>query len=110
MGVVIYGSKWTPVFLADGGPFMRLGEGSARVFKDLGEDRCRKWSADGTRCVGPDGKLYPYVNKGLDERVIFILYPGSGREDMTPDNALATICKFAKDKLDLTGSPSCPPG
>lgn len=109
MGVVIYGDKWSPAFIADGGPFMRLGEASARVFKNLGEDRCRKWSSDGKRCVGPDGKLYPYVNAGVDERVIFILYPGSGKAEMTADNALATICQFAKEKLELTGSSSCPP-
>jgi hypothetical protein len=108
MGVIIYGSKWTPAFIADGGPFMRLGEASARAFKNLGEDRCRKWNGDGTRCVGPNGKLYPYVNSGVKERVIFILYPGSGLADMTPENAIATICAFAKNKLDLTGGEGCP--
>lgn len=107
MGVVIYGDKWTPVFIADGGPFMRLGEGSPRVFEALGESRCRKWSEDGKRCVGPNGKLYPYVNKGLDKNVIFILYPGTGK-DLTAGNAIATICDFAKKKLDLTGSKNCP--
>lgn len=108
MGVVIHGNRWSPVFIADGGPFMRLGEGSARVFKNLGEDRCRKWNETGMRCVGPDGKLYPYVNSGIRDGVIFILYPGSGRPDMTSDNAIATICAFAKDKLGLTGGDGCP--
>ncbi len=28
MGVVVYKDRWTPVLIADGGPFMRLGEGS----------------------------------------------------------------------------------
>jgi len=27
---------------------------------------------------------------------------------MTPDNAIARICDFAKEKLGLTGSPNCP--
>lgn len=43
MGIVIYRDKWTPAFIADGGPFMRLGEGSSKVFEVLGETRCKKW-------------------------------------------------------------------
>jgi len=108
MGVVILGNKWTPAFIADGGPFMRLGEGSPRVFEALEQTRCRQWSPDGMRCVGPGGTAYPYKNFGVSKDVIFILYLGSGKPDMTPDNAIATICAFAKTKLGLTGSPNCP--
>ena len=43
MGVVIYKDHWTPVLIGDGGPFMRLGEGSSRVFEAIGESRCKKW-------------------------------------------------------------------
>jgi hypothetical protein len=111
MGVAILGNRWTPVFIADGGPFMRLGEGSTRVFKALSnpqEDRCRKWSQDGNRCVGPGGDAYPYRNFSQTGRVVYILYPHSGKEDLNPDNAIARICAFAKDKLGLTGSSNCP--
>lgn len=108
MGVVIYKDKWSPVFIADGGPFMRLGEGSARLFEALGETRCKKWNNDGSHCVGPGHYEYPYRNFGLSANVVFILYPGSGKPSMTPDGAISEICAFAKQKLKLTGSATCP--
>lgn len=107
MGVVIYKDRWTPAMIADGGPFMRLGEGSSRAFEALGESRCKKWSADGTTCVGP-GSAYPYRNYGIGEDVIFIVYPGTRRADLTPRNAIATLCAFAEEKLGLTGGAMCP--
>ncbi len=58
MGVVVYKDHWTPVLIGDGGPFMRLGEGSSRVFEAIGESRCKKWSDDGQTCIGP-GNVYP---------------------------------------------------
>ena len=108
MGVVIYKDKWSPVFIADGGPFMRLGEGSARLFEALGETRCKKWNNDGSHCVGPGHDEYPYRNSGLSKNVVFILYPGSGKPSMTPEGAISEICDFAKKKLELTGSANCP--
>jgi hypothetical protein len=108
MGVAIYKDKWTPVFIADGGPFMRLGEGSAAVFEALGQPRCRGWDAGHTRCLGDGIRPYPYDNFGLEREVVFILYPGSRRADFTPETAMPAICAFAKDKLGLTGSGSCP--
>lgn len=108
MGVVIYKDKWSPVFIADGGPFMRLGEGSARLFEALGETRCKKWNNDGSHCVGPGHDEYPYRNFGLPANVVFILYPGSGKSSMTPDEAISEICAFSKKKLGLTGSATCP--
>jgi hypothetical protein len=108
MGVVIYRDRWTPVFIADGGPFMRLGEASPRVFEALGQSRCRKWNAAKTRCVGNGGQQYPYINSGIGADVIFILYPDSAAAGLTPANAIATICAFAREKLGLTGSPNCP--
>jgi len=108
MGVVIFGGRWTPAFIADGGPFMRLGEASARVFEALGYDRCRGWNADHARCVGPGNAVYPYIQKGLPDSVLFIVFPGSGATAaLTRDNAIARICAFAKEKLNLTGSPMC---
>ena len=107
MGVVIYRDKWSPVFIADGGPFMRLGEGSARLFETLDESRCKKWNSDGTRCVGPGDSEYPYRNFGLSSKVIFIIYPGSRSATLSPETAIAEICAFAERKLGLTGSTVC---
>jgi hypothetical protein len=112
MGVAIYRDRWTPVFIADGGPFMRLGEGSARVFEELGQTRCSEWNTERTRCVGTaqrqrDGDS-PYIDSGLSRNVVFILYPGSARPELTSANAIATICTFAREKLGLTGSTMCP--
>ena len=106
MGVVIYRDRWTPVIIGDGGPFMRLGEGSSRVFEALGESRCRKWSDDGQTCVGP-GNAYPYRNSGIGRDVLFILYPGSSDGTITPGNALTKMCAFAKRKLGLVGGSMC---
>jgi hypothetical protein len=108
MGVVIFKDKWSPVFIADGGPFMRLGEGSARLFENLGQTRCKKWDEQLQRCVGPGVPVYPYKNFGLGKDVVFILYPGSGKPGMTPETAMAEICAFAKQKLGLTGGSACP--
>jgi len=107
VGVVIYKNQWTPVFIADGGPFMRIGEGSARVFEGIGETRCRKWNADKTRCVGPGNGHYPYRDFGISNQVLFIAWPGSANPGMGPDAAITTICNFAQQKLGLEGSPNC---
>jgi len=107
LGVVIYKDRWTPVMVGDGGPFMRLGEGSSRVFETIGQTRCRKWNVDRTACVGTGNNAYPYINAGLSSKVISILYPGSKMADMTKDNVMTRLCAFAKEKLGLTGQ-ACP--
>jgi hypothetical protein len=108
MGIVVYKDKWTPVIVADGGPFMRLGEGSSRVFESIGQSRCKKWSSDNTFCVGQGNHAYPYRNFGIEGGVGFILYPGSKAADMTSANALTKMCAFAKSKLNLSGGAACP--
>ncbi|PWW01846.1 chitosanase (glycosyl hydrolase group 75) [Hoeflea marina] len=108
MGVVIHKGLWTPVLVGDGGPFMRLGEGSSRVFEAIGQSRCKKWSSDGQTCVGPGHPVYPYKNFGLGHDVLFIVYPGTASPDITPDNAVATLCAFARRKLGLSGGAMCP--
>jgi hypothetical protein len=99
LGVVIYKGTWTPAFVADGGPFMRLGEASSLVFKLVGQDRCRKWSEDKKHCVGPGNNAEPYRDFSVGKDVIFIVFPKSGVANMTAGNAIATICQHAKDKL-----------
>lgn len=108
MGIVVYRDRWTPVMIADGGPFMRLGEGSSRVFEAIGESRCKKWSTDGQTCVGTGQGAYPYRNFGLGRNVLFVLYPNSRAADITPANALGKMCGFAKAKLGLSGGEMCP--
>jgi hypothetical protein len=107
MGVAIYKGRWSPVLIADGGPFMRLGEGSSRLFEALGQSRCKKWSADGQTCIGPGGE-YPYRNFGIGRDVIFVLYPGSRNDQLTPANAISQLCTYARTKLNLTGGSMCP--
>jgi hypothetical protein len=108
MGVVIYADQWTPVFIADGGPFMKLGEASSRVFESIGRSRCKGWDTARLHCIGSVAGKYPYRNFGLSRDVVFILYPGSARRDMTAASAIATICDFAQQRLGLTGSATCP--
>ena len=88
--------------------FMRLGEGSTRVFEGVGPSRCKGWNADKSRCVGDVPGKYPYRNFGIQKDVVFIIYPGSAKADIAPGNAIAAICAFAKEKLGLTGSSNCP--
>lgn len=55
--VVIYGDKWVPAVIGDGGPFNKLGEASSQVFRLVGLDRCKKWSDDNKHCVGMETKI-----------------------------------------------------
>jgi Fungal chitosanase of glycosyl hydrolase group 75 len=105
-GVVVYHDKWTPAIIADGGPFIRLGEASSKVFEALGADRCKAWSEDRTHCIGKGG--YPYTDSGIGKGVVFIFYPGSAGSEMTAANAISTMCDWARQKLGKTGSPTCP--
>ena len=120
MGIVAYRNHWTPAFIADGGPFMRLGEGSSRVFEELKITRCKKWNAAKTECVGTgDPKKhdcgpkidknpgYPYCNFGVGENVVFIMLPGPVDPDLTPANARRKLCDVARTKLGMTGSSYC---
>jgi hypothetical protein len=108
MGVVIYRDQWTPVIVGDGGPFMRIGEASSKVFEAIGQSRCKGWNSDKSRCSGPAGGGYPYRNFGIDRDVLFIVWPNSAVGDIGPENALATLCLFAHAKLGLAGSEACP--
>ena len=83
---------------------LRLGEGSARVFEEIGQSRCRRWA--GTRCVGT-GSGYPYRNMGIGSGVTFIIVPGSARRDITAATAKTRLCSFARERFGLTGSAYC---
>ncbi len=106
MGVVIYGDRWAPAFIADAGPFFRLGEGSARIFTALDRTRCTRGADADGRCVGDGGLVYPYSDAGIGGDVVYVFYPGTGG-GLTKANAIARICEFAARQLNLTGSSIC---
>jgi len=82
LGVVIYRDRLVPVFVADGGPHNKLGEGSAALLKALGADRCRRW--DGDHCQS-------YRDYSIPGKVLYFLFPNSRLANLTPDNALERI-------------------
>ncbi len=95
VGVVIYKDKVIPVFVADGGPYNKLGEGSSALFKLMGEDRCRNWRTDGK--TRPDKKwtsdLYctNYRESSVPGKVLFFIFPRSKIADITPSNAVNKV-------------------
>ena len=86
LGVVIYKDKLIPVMVADGGPSFRIGEGSAKLFKELGEDRCHKY--DGEQCVSFEKGDY-----SIPDNVLFFVFPNSqiSKETLNKDNAAELI-------------------
>lgn len=87
LGVVVFRDKIVPVFVADGGPHNKLGEGSAALFREVGVDRCRR--------MGSDGHCERYLDASIEGGVLFFLFPGSKPEGLTPDNALEKIRREA---------------
>ena len=83
LGVVVYKDKVVPVFVADGGPFNKLGEGSPALFRELGEDRCTKRNSDGN-CTN-------FRNTSIVGKVLFFIFPRSKITDLSPDNAISKI-------------------
>ncbi len=83
LGVVVYRDKVVPVFVADGGPSFRLGEGSSALFKELGEDRCSKKDREG-HCTN-------YRNFSIEDKVLFFVFPKSQIKDLNPSNALEKV-------------------
>lgn len=87
LGVVVFRDRVVPVFIADGGPHNKLGEGSAALFKAIGEDRCQR--------MGSDGHCERYRDVSIDGGVLFFLFPGSKIAGLTPDNASESIRREA---------------
>jgi hypothetical protein len=97
LGVVIYKDKVVPVFVADGGPNNKLGEGSSALFKALGEDRCREW--------GSDGHCRRYRDFSISQGVLCFLFPGSKISGLNPDNALGKIRTEALARFERLKQP-----
>lgn len=87
LGVVVFRDKVVPVFVADGGPHNKLGEGSAALFRELGEDRCRE--------MGAGGHCKRYLDASIERGVLFFLFPGSKIRGLTPENALESVRREA---------------
>ena len=100
-GVVVFGDKWVPVFVADGGPYNKLGEASAATLAALGQDRCRHHNLKGF--------CDKYRDASIESGVVTIIFPGSRQTEMRADNARRLVCDMAKTKLGFTGSPFCEP-
>jgi hypothetical protein len=83
LGVVVYRDKVVPVFVADGGPSFRLGEGSSALFRELGEDRCARKDSDG-HCTR-------YRDFSIEDKVLFFIFPKSEIKDLNPNNALEKV-------------------
>lgn len=87
LGVAVFRDKVVPVFVADGGPHNKLGEGSAALFRELGQDRCRR--------MGPGGHCQRYLDASIEGRVLFFLFPGSKIAGLKPENALESVRREA---------------
>lgn len=92
LGIVVYKDKVVPVFVADGGPHNKLGEGSSALFKALGEDRCLHWRED-SHCA-------KYRDVSIPDKVLFFIFPKSKLADITPNNALEKIKMEATKRFE----------
>ena len=67
VGVVIYKDKMIPVFVADGGPHNKIGEGSSALFRELGETWCREFDGE-NHCI-------KYRRDSIGDSVLFFIFP-----------------------------------
>lgn len=103
VGIVIFKDKVIPVFVADGGPHNKLGEGSSSLFKLLGEDRCKASRNDGRTRLDKkwtsDFYCTDYRNISVPDKVLFFVFPKSKIADITPDNAINKVKNEALDRF-----------
>ena len=84
-GVVIKDGVVVPVIVGDTGPYNKLGEGSLALHRALGRELCVDRDAGGV-C----SEVMPNMTS-IEEGVTTVLFPGSGRSDLTPDNVEAVV-------------------
>lgn len=94
LGIVIYKGKLVPVFVVDSGPYFRIGEGSAALFRELGADRCYKY--DGKQCLS-----FEKGNYSIGSNVLFFIFPNSkiDKKILNKDNAVELINELAMKKF-----------
>jgi hypothetical protein len=119
LGIVVYGDVVVPVFVADGGPHNKLGEGSSRLHELIGADKCRsgKRRDDGTRLPADKrwtSDLYclDYRNVSEPRDVLTFIFPGSRSEiaGLGPEPALVRIQQVARQRLEQLKQPGPTPG
>lgn len=92
LGIVIYKGKLIPVFVADSGPAFKIGEGSAALFRQLGEERCKKFKS--AQCV-------EFKDYSIGNDVLFFIFPNSkvDKQILNKDNAVELIKELAMKKF-----------
>jgi hypothetical protein len=84
-GVVIKDGVVAPVIVGDTGPPNKLGEGSLALHRALGRELCAERDGGGVCVEVPDNIT------SIEQGVTTILFPGSARGDLTPDNVEAVV-------------------
>jgi hypothetical protein len=87
IGIVIYKNKIVPVFVADGGPHNKIGEGSSALFRELGETWCREFNRKGS----------------IEKEVLFFIFPNSKINQLdseSPNERLRLIKEVAERKFN----------
>lgn len=95
VGIVIYKDKMIPVFVADGGPHNKMGEGSPALFKELGQTWCREFNNE-NRCI-------KYRNSSLPKEVLYLIFPNSkipNFNSKTPFERLRLVKEVAEAKFN----------
>lgn len=97
LGIVVYKDKVVPVFIADSGPYNKLGEGSSLLHQLIGEDKCKagKRRTDGKtrpdKRWTSDAYCTDYKNASVADKVLFFIFPNSKIPGLSPTNATAKI-------------------
>jgi hypothetical protein len=91
LGVVRHGDLVIPVFVADGGPHNKIGEGSLALFDALGDTRCKERE--------PSQPKFCKVIKdfSLEDTVETIIFPGSSIAGLTPSDTNAKVAAKAME-------------
>ncbi len=88
LAAVISGGKVAFAMMADSGPNDLIGEGSIALSRDLDHEPL---DAEG------------HANNGIDEGVLYIVFPGSKLGGLTPKNAAAKIRARGKELFEQLG-------
>lgn len=119
LGMVVFGDVVVPVFVADGGPHNKLGEGSSRLHELIGADKCRpgKRRDYGTRLPADkrwtsDHYCLDYRNVSESRDVLTFIFPGSRSEiaGLGPAPALVRIQQVARQRFERLKQPAPGPG
>jgi hypothetical protein len=89
VGVVVDRGNVVPVFVADGGPHNKIGEGSLALFDALGDTRCARRLAEDPRFCAQ------IKNYSLGRTVEYIMFPGSAINGLTPSNTNELVSEKA---------------